>query len=155
MTQSPGTEREVVYQAPLSYLLLFYGFLVLWVLISVYLLGTRSEEAGWPLTQLLMVAFVIAYTWFFSLGISYRIRLEAGGNFQLTSFRRALKVHATDVDMLEGPRFGLPFGFIRFRLTREKAYLFCVVTDTRLQEVLSGIRKANPDMKIRFLRLGS
>jgi len=54
---------------------------------------------------------------------------------------------------VEGPY--LPIGFIRFRLEREKAYLFGVPRNRDLQEVLSVIRKTNPDIKFKNLTLQS
>lgn len=153
MKPSNGLQNSEVYEAPLVFIGIFYAFLLAWVGVSVYLLGVKTMKSGWALTQLLMVAFVIAYTWYFSLGISYQIKLEAEGNVQLKSFRRELKLHASDIDMLEGPRFGIPIGFIRFRLAREKAYLFCVVSNKSLKRILLGICKANPDIKVKDLSL--
>jgi hypothetical protein len=153
MNRSQGRGKEEIYEAPLIYPAFFYGLLLAWVAVSVYLLGKKSMEAGWAVTQLVMVAFVIAYTWYFSLGISYRIRLDQEGGVQLTSFRRVLNIQPADIDMLEGPRFGLPIGFIRFRLAREKAYLFCVVSNGYLERILWRIREANPDIKIRDLAI--
>lgn len=153
MIRSQEGGKEEVYEAPLIYPLLFYGLLLAWVGVSVYLLGKKSMVAGWAITQLVMVAFVIAYTCYFSLGISYRIRLDKEGGVQLTSFRRVLNIQPADIDMLEGPRFGLPVGFIRFRLAREKAYLFCVVSNVYLERILRSIWEANPDIKIRDLSI--
>jgi hypothetical protein len=149
MARSKGGRKEETYEAPITYVGLFYGLLLAWVAVSVYFLGKKAMVAGWAVTQSVMVAFVIAYTWYFSLGISYRIKIEEGGGVQLTSFRRVLNIQPADIDMLEGPRFGLPIGFIRFRLAREKAYLFCVVSNIRLNKILWKIREANPNIKIR------
>jgi hypothetical protein len=55
------------------------------------------------------------------------------------------------MELIEGPH--LPIGFIRFRLEREKAYLFCVAKDKELQKILFAIRKANPDIKFKNLTL--
>ncbi len=153
MARSKGSRKEEIYEAPLTYIGLFYGLLLVWVAVSVYFLGKKTMEAGWAVTQLVMVAFVIAYTWYFSLGISYRITIEKEGGVQLKSFRRVLNIQPADIDMLEGPRFGLPIGFIRFRLAREKAYLFCVVSNVRLKRILGRIREANPNIKIRDLSI--
>jgi hypothetical protein len=69
----------------------------------------------------------------------------------LTSFRRILRVDSRKMELIEGPH--LPIGFIRFRLEREKAYLFCVVKDKTLQQILSRIREVNPDIKFKGLPL--
>ena len=98
-----------------------------------------------------MIAFMLVYTWYFSLGIYYRISVDDNGEIQLTSLRRITEVHARQIETIEGPRFGLPIGFIRFRLEREKDYLFCMVTDSVLQQVLKIIRRASPDMKLKSL----
>jgi hypothetical protein len=100
-----------------------------------------------------MFAFIIAMTWYFSMGISYRVNVEEDGTVQLTSFRKVLKVHSQKMELIEGPH--LPIGFIRFRLEREKAYLFCVVKNRELQKILLAIRKANPDIKFKNLTLNS
>jgi hypothetical protein len=141
-----------VYKAPVLYVGIFYLLLAAWSLVCVYLLGTKTIKTGWPLGQLLMIAFVLAYTWYFSLGISYKIAVEPDGKIELTSFRRILKVHAKDIETAEGPRFAMvPFGFIRFRLEREKAYLFIIITDEGLEKAISTIRRANPNMKCKGL----
>jgi hypothetical protein len=141
-----------VYRAPVLYTGIFYLLLTAWSLVCVYLLGAKTIKAGWPLGQLLMIAFVLAYTWYFSLGISYKIAVEPDGNIELTSFRRTLKVHAKNIEMAEGPRFAMvPFGFIRFRLEREKAYLFIIITDEGLEKVISMLRRANPKMECKGL----
>ncbi len=54
--------------------------------------------------------------------------------------------------MVEGPRFAfLPYGFIRFRLEREKAYLFCCITDEELQRILKTMKTNNSDIKFKGL----
>jgi hypothetical protein len=77
--------------------------------------------------------------------------LEEDGILRLTSFRRILRVDPKKMELIEGPH--LPIGFIRFRLEREKAYLFCVVKDRELQKILFAIRQANPDIKFKNLRV--
>jgi hypothetical protein len=53
--------------------------------------------------------------------------------------------------LIEGPP--LPLGFIRLRLEGEKAYLFCVVRNAELQNILLALWKANPELKFKNLRL--
>jgi hypothetical protein len=147
--------KSRVYKAPVLYPGIFYLLLAAWSFVCVYLLGTKAINTGWPLGQLLMIAFVLAYTWYFSLGISYKIAVEPDGKIELTSFRRTLKIHAENIDMVEGPRFAMvPFGFMRFRLEREKAYLFIIITDQSLEKVIRTIRRANPKMKCKGLYAG-
>jgi len=139
------------YQAPITYVGIFYAALVAWTIICVFLISFKVTQSEWAnLFQLFMIAFIIAMTWYFSMGISYRVNVEEDGTVQLTSFRRILRIHSQKMELIEGPH--LPIGFIRFRLEREKAYLFCVAKDKELQKILHAIRKANPDIKFKNLR---
>jgi hypothetical protein len=146
--KSPDTTKTYIYQAPTIYMTAFYVLLVAWTIICIFLIGFKVTQSEWTnLFQLFMIAFIIAMTWYFSMGISYRVNLEEDGTLQLTSFRRILRVDSRKMELIEGPH--LPIGFIRFRLEREKAYLFCVVKDKTLQQILSRIREANPDIKFK------
>jgi hypothetical protein len=139
------------YQAPIICIGIFYGALVAWTIICILLIGfkvTQSERTN--LFQLFMIAFIIAMTWYFSMGISYRVNVEEDGTVQLGSLRRILRVHSQKIELIEGPH--LPIGFIRFRLEREKAYLFGIPKNRDLQQVLSVIRKTNPDIKFKNLQ---
>ncbi|MFH1488883.1 MAG: hypothetical protein ABII06_08265 [Pseudomonadota bacterium] len=155
MKRSQSTIKVFDYQAPLFYVGLFYALLLAWTVASVLLLGSKTLEKGWPLGQLVMIAFVLAYTWYFSLGISYRMRLDGKGHILLTSFRRVLKIHLRDISLVQGPRFAvIPYGFIRFRLEREKAYLFSLITDGALQNILTAMRNSNRNVKFKGLWTG-
>jgi hypothetical protein len=142
------------YQAPVMYVGIFYAALVAWTIICIFFISFKVTRSEWGnLFQLFMFAFIIAMTWYFSMGISYRVNVEEDGTVRLTSFRRILRVHSKKMELIEGTR--LPIGFIRFRLEREKAYLFCLVRDEELQKILLAIWKANPDIKFKNLRLDS
>ena len=153
MTQkSPNLTKTLVYQAPMIYLGIFYAALVAWTIICIVLIGFKLTQSAWAnLLQLFMIAFIIAMTWYFSVGISYRVNLEGDGTLRLTSLRRILRVDCKKMELIEGPH--LPIGFIRFRLEREKAYLFCIVKNTELQKILLAIRRTNPDIKFKNLSL--
>ena len=152
MKKSKISKKDYRYQAPIFFVGLFYAALLIWTALCVWLIGSKTIVAGWPLGQLLMIGFVLAYTWYFSLGISYRIRTESDGQIELSSFRRIIRVNAKMITLVEGPRLAvLPYGFIRFRLEREKAYLFCCITDDGLQQILKAIRKSNSEMKFKGL----
>jgi len=141
---SPDPTKTYIYQPPTIYVATFYFVLLVWTIISVSYMGKK----GWVnWFQLFMVAFVFVMTWYFSLGISYKAQINNDGKLELFSFRRVIRIHSTKIGMVEGPH--LPLGFIRFRLEREKAYLFCVVKDKTLQQILSRIREVNPDIKFR------
>jgi len=96
-----------------------------------------------------MIAFILAYTWYFSVAISYKMLLRDDGSIQLTSFRRIIEADAKKIRLVEGPR--LPFGFLRLRLEREKVYAFCVIRDEGFKKMLAVIRAANPDAKFKGL----
>jgi hypothetical protein len=150
MRKDKFPKKEYVYQAPVIFVGLFYLLLLVWTAVCVVLIGSKTISAGWPLFQLLMIAFVLGYTWFFSLGISYRITINESGTIELTSFRRVLSIKSDAISLVEGPRLALmPYSFIRFRLEREKAYLFCRITDDELQQVLKKMRLANREMKFK------
>ncbi|MDH4292093.1 MAG: hypothetical protein OEV56_05740 [Dehalococcoidia bacterium] len=138
------------YQAPMIYVGIFYAALVAWTIICILLIGFKVSQSEWGnAIQLFMIAFIIAMTWYFSMGVSYRVNVEEDGTLRLTSFRRILRIDLRKMELIEGPH--LPIGFIRFRLEREKAYLFCVVKNKELQKILLAIRKANPDIKFKNL----
>ncbi len=152
MKKAKLSRKEYRYQAPVTFVGLFYAALLIWTVLCVWLIGSKTLSAGWPLGQLLMIGFVLAYTWYFSLGISYALTMDAGGNIELASFRRIIRVNAEKLTMVEGPRFAvMPYGFIRFRLEREKAYLFSYVMDEELQRILKILRRINPEMKFKGL----
>jgi len=98
-----------------------------------------------------MIAFILAYTWYFSVAISYKMLVTDDGFIQLTSFRRTIEADAKKIRLVEGPR--LPIGFLRLRLEREKVYLFCVLRDESFKKILSVIRAANPDAKFKGVEL--
>ena len=138
------------YQAPLAYVGIFYALLVAWTVICVFKLGSRAIFGGAGDTgQWLMIAFVIAYTWYFSVKINYRVSVDENGDIELTSFKQVVRVNARDIPLVEGPR--LPIGFVRFRLAREKAYLFCLVKDEELRKVLQRVRSVHPEIQFKLL----
>jgi len=92
----------------------------------------------------------VVYAWYFSLAISYKIRITEAGDIELTSFRRIVRVNAEVIGMAEGPKWAIiPYGFVRFRLEREKAYLFCRITDADFEQFMQIIKTANPDMVLK------
>jgi len=136
------------------YMGVFYVLLVVWTVVCIFLIGFKVTQSEWGnVLQLFMIAFIIAMTWYFSMGIFYRVNMEEDGTLRLASFRRNLSVDSRKMELIEGPH--LPIGFIRFRLEREKAYLFGVVRNRELQKILLAIRKANPDIKFKNLTLHS
>ena len=96
-----------------------------------------------------MIGFILFYMWYFSLAISYRLELRDDGEIRLRSLRRTLRTNAEEIAVVEFPRVGL--GFIRFRLEREKAYLFCLSQNVVLKTVLAAIKSANSDIIFKNL----
>lgn len=74
MNDSIEEAKRTVYQAPMIYVALFYILLTVWTVISVPLIVSKASGLGTAL--LLMIGFVIVFTWYWSHGISYRIRME-------------------------------------------------------------------------------
>jgi len=144
---SLDSTKTFVYRAPLIYVALFYLILLGWTAFSVSIMGAK----GWiNWVQLFMVAFIFVMTWYFSLGISYKAEINDDGKLELFSFRRLISTHSTKIAVVEGPH--LPLGFIRFRLEREKAYLFGIPRNRDLQQILSVMRKTNPDITFKNLQ---
>ena len=144
------TQKTYTYQAPLIYVLLFYLVISAWSVFSILFFTLKYEETGKAdLTQMVIFAFLLGMTWYFSLGIFYRVNMEESGNIELKSLRRVVQTQARDISLVQGPL--LPVGFLRLRLEREKAYLFCIATDETLHQVLSFIRSKNPDIKFKSM----
>ena len=98
---------------------------------------------------LLMIVFILLCMCYFALAISYKLEVWHDGRIRLTSLRRTILTRAEDIPYVEGPH--LPLGFIRFRLEREKGYLFSVKNDASLNKALQVIKAANPDIKFKNL----
>jgi hypothetical protein len=115
-------------------------------------MGSIGFSLGWSLARSLMVLFIMAYTWYFSLAISYKVSITPDGDLELTSFRRIIRVHAEVIGMVEGPKWALiKYGFIRFRLEREKAYLYACIADEDIQTILKVMREVNEDVIFKGL----
>jgi hypothetical protein len=146
-----AASESYVYQAPPLFVGIFYLLLAAWVVFCVVFLESVFSRLGLSvLFGLIMIAFIIFYMCYFALALSYKIEVWNDGRIRLTSLRKIFNALAEDIPYIEEPH--LPLGFIRFRLEREKGYLFSVTSDASLKKVLSIIRAANPD--IRFKKLG-
>jgi hypothetical protein len=134
------------FQAPMAYVVLFYLLLLAWTVGSLPVVYGKFRTIGFQSVWIyaLMIAFVYAYTWFWSLGIFYRISLDGEGGVTLRSLRRELQVSAKQIATIEGSRFPRGFGFVKMKLPRESGYLFCLSMTGELEAILRGIRKNNP-----------
>jgi hypothetical protein len=143
-----GQEKKIirVFQAPTPYVAFFYGLLVLWTVGTVPFIWQRFEQGVFRGDWLygLMIGFFYLFTWFWSLGLVSRISLSAEGKIELKSLRRTLVITAKEVRSIEGSKFPGGFGFVRFKLPRESAYLFCRRRDGNLKEIVREIRRLNP-----------
>lgn len=140
-------EKACIYQAPALFVKVFYGLLIAWTVVSVYLIGTKAMVAEWPVGQLAMVGFVIAYTWYWCLGISYRVVVSDAGKIELRSFRRVLNLEPSEIIAVESPKISIvPTVFIRFRLSRERAYMFCVISSADLSKVFQVMHRNNSEL---------
>jgi hypothetical protein len=135
-----------VYQAPALYVAVFYGLLVLWTVGTVPFIWQRFAQGVFRGDWLygVMIGFFYLFTWFWSLGLFSRISLDAEGRIELKSLRRTLVVTAKEVRTIEGPKLPGGVGFVRIKLPKESAYLFCRRRDGNLEEVVREIRRLNP-----------
>jgi hypothetical protein len=152
MSNSEISKEHYIYHSPVLFVGIFFGLLIVWTVICLLLIGSIEFSWGWPLVRILMVAFLMVYTWYFSLAISYKISITGDGDIELTSFRRVIRVQAEEIGMLEGPKWALiAYGFIRFRLEREKAYLYACTDDAEIQKILEILREVNEDVTFKGL----
>ena len=155
MSESGFSKEACFYHSPIIFMGIFYLVLLVWTGICLLLMGSiqlsfGEFSFGWPLARMIMIAFVMVYTWYFSLAISYKIGITESGDIELTSFRRVVRVNVEVIGMVEGPKWAImPYGFVRFRLEREKAYIFCCITDTDFGQFMQIMKTANPDMTLK------
>jgi hypothetical protein len=153
MVKRSGVSREaLVYRAPLPFMAAFYAFLAAWTGLAVWFLGLNAFTGTWPAAHLLMIAFLVGYSWYFSLGVGHEVEVQTDGKVRIKSYRRTLGGHAREIAVVEGPRFSfLPWGFIRLRLQGEKIYIFSWLGGKELGILLSALKTANGEMEIKFL----
>lgn len=136
------------YEAPKAFVAVFYLFLMAWTCISIlFLIGKFSQPEIGDILQVIMIMGVLCFTWYFSLGIFYRIRLEADGSILFAGARRTLRLQPREIEAIEGPF--LPIGFIRFKSGRERFYLLCSVRNTDLLAILKRIGEMNPGIHFK------
>jgi hypothetical protein len=146
MQAGQGKEKNRVFQAPALFMTVFYGLLLVWTVGTIPLIVLKFQQ-GWFRGDWLyaaMIGFFYLFTWFWSLGLFYRIALDAEGRLEMRSLRRTLGISAKEVHLIEGSKFSGGFGFIRMKLPRESAYLFCHRKNDDLEEIFREIRRINP-----------
>jgi hypothetical protein len=147
--EAEKSDKTRVFQASALFVAFFYGLLFVWTVGTVPLVYQKFQQGGFRGDWLyaFMIGFFYLFTWFWSLGLFYRISLDAEGRIRLSSLRRTLEISAKQVRTIDGSRFSGGFGFVRIKLPKESAYLFCHRLDGNLEEILREIRKRNPLIK--------
>ena len=142
----PKTPRP--YQAPTALVAVFYLLLIAWTCVSILFLAAKAARSELSdAFQWFMIAAVFGFTWYFSLGLFYRIGLGPEQRIHLKGVRRGLSVHPREIEAVEGPY--LPVGFVRFKVGRERLYLLCSVRNADLQAILKRIGEINPDIRFK------
>ena len=155
MHESEFSKEAHFYHSPTIFAGIFYLVLLVWTGICLLLMGSiefsfGEFSFGWPMARMIMIAFVMVYTWYFSLAISYKIGITERGDIELTSLRRVIRVNAEVIGMVEGPKWAIiTYGFVRFRLEREKAYIFGCITDADFEQYMQIMKAANPEMVLK------
>jgi hypothetical protein len=136
------------YQAPGAFVAAFYILLCAWTAVSIFFLAgkaARSELSD--VLQWVMIAAIFGFTWYFSLGLFYRVRMAPDGSLHLKGVRRGFTVHPRQIEIVEGPY--LPIGFVRFKSGKERLYLICQVRNADLQAILKRVGEINPDVRFK------
>jgi len=129
-----------------GYVAVFYLLLLAWTVGSLPLVYQKFQtiSSRTLLIYVVMVAFVYVYTWFWSLGIFYRISLNNEGKMTMKSIRRELQISAKQISRVEGSRFPHSFGFVKMKLPKESGYIFCLRKTDEFEELLQEIKRLNP-----------
>jgi hypothetical protein len=134
----------IVFKANRVFVTSFYSFLVCWTLISVPALINKSAEMSHA--TLGMIVFVIAMTWYWSLGLVHRIELENNRIVRMKSLRRNIIFKLDEFRRIDAPPIRMGFGFIKFRSAKESYYVFFSNSEP-LQNILKAIKKNSPDTR--------
>ena len=71
-----------MYRGPYPFVAAFYAFLAAWTGVAVWFLAPNAFTGTWPAGHLLMIVFVVGYSWYFSLGIGHEVEVTmADGAF--------------------------------------------------------------------------
>jgi hypothetical protein len=119
MDRTAGVTR--VFQAPALFLAFFYALLAVWTVSTLPIIYLKFRQVGLESHSVYaaIIGFFYLYTWFWALGLFYRIALDAEGRVVLKSLRRTVEVAAKQISGLEGSRFPGRFGFIKVKIPRE------------------------------------
>lgn len=145
MTDSSESTRASAYRAPVVCVALFYALLAVWTVGMIPL--ALSKASGWGATMIILFA---AYSWYWSLGISYLIEARGDGSMQFVSARRRILTRGREMARVQGPSLAIGIGFLRFRLEGEMVYAF-YVENTGIRTILSEMLAANPEIRFKGL----
>lgn len=141
-----------MYKSPVVFIGVFYLFLAAFIIVGIFSLTSlvNDPETSYRFA-IFMLLFIVVYMCYFTASISHKIEVWESGEIRLTSMRKIIDTKAEDIEYVEGPF--LPLGFIRFRLEREKGYLFAFMKDASLNMVLSAIKTADPDIRFKQIQI--
>jgi hypothetical protein len=143
---TPQGDRS--YQAPGALVAAFYLLLIAWTAVSIlFLSGKAAQSELTDALQWVMIAAIFGFTWYFSLGLFYRISLAPDDRIHLKGVRRGRTVHPREIETVEGPY--LPIGFVRFKAGKERLYLLCQVRNPDLQAILKRMGEINPHVQFK------
>ena len=134
------TKTKIEFKASRTFVTIFYAFLFTWTIISVPLLISRSSQIS--NTWLGMSAFIILFTWYWSLGLVYSIALENDEIVRMKSIRKDIILNINEFRKIEGPPSRIDFGFIRFRVARDTIYSFFDSSES-LKNILTTVKMKN------------
>jgi hypothetical protein len=140
-------QKTEEFRVQTAYVAVFYLLLLVWTVVSIPLVWRKLHTLSATTNMVFygaMVAFVYVYTWFWSLGVFYRVSIDGRGGVAMKSIRRELTVPSLQISQVEGSRFPNSFGFIKLKLPKERVYIFCLRKTEEVERVLAGMKKANP-----------
>ena len=144
--------KTISYTAPLVFMTSFYIILFFWAILCASFFYIKLDGISWPIRQWAIIMGIVLITLFFSSGIYYRISINSDGKIILKSFRKAVCISAEDIQVAEGPPFGVfGAGFLRLKLPKEKAFMFCMFGNKVFREVISVMKKTNPYIHFKWL----
>lgn len=134
------TKTKIEFKASRKFVTIFYAFLFTWTIISVPLLISRSSQIS--NTWLGMSAFIILFTWYWSLGLVHSIALENDEIVKMKSIRKDIILNINEFRKIEGPPSRIDFGFIKFRVARDTIYSFFDSSES-LKYILTTVKMKN------------
>ena len=138
-------QRKIIYQAHKGIITVFYSALAVWTLISVPLLIEKAPRMD--TLWLIMLTFVLSFTWYWSLGLIYGIEMsEDDGTIILKSFRGRVSYEFGEIRKIEAPPSRIEIGFLSFRFAKHSHYTFYNYSES-LRKILTTLRSRNPGIQ--------